>query len=100
CPTLSCVVTAVIGALFVTLTPSRSFVGLYVFITLISTVASLVFYACGAAAALKLSVARITKSLLVVGLLNAIWTFYGAGLEATAWALSLLAAGLPVLLIS
>ena len=53
-PTVSLIVTSVISALFVSFNASRSFVGLYVFITLISTVASLVFYACGAVAALKL----------------------------------------------
>jgi len=99
-PTASLIVTCIISALFVSFNASRSFVGLYVFITLISTVASLVFYACGAVAALKLRLGGITQIVIVVGLLYAIWTFYGAGLEATAWALSLLAAGLPVLLIS
>ena len=99
-PTVSLIVTSVISALFVSFNASRSFVGLYVFITLISTVASLVFYACGAVAALKLKLGGITQLLIVVGLLYAIWTFYGAGLEATAWAFALLAVGVPVLLIS
>ena len=99
-PTVSLIVTCIISALFVSFNASRSFVGLYVFITLISTVASLVFYAFGALAALKLRLGGITQILVVVGLLYAIWTFYGAGLEATAWALSLLAIGLPVLVIS
>lgn len=99
-PTVSLVVTCIISALFVSFNASRSFVGLYVFITLISTVASLVFYACGAAAALKLKLNPISQVLIVIGLLYAMWTFYGAGLEATAWALTLLAAGLPVLVIS
>jgi basic amino acid/polyamine antiporter, APA family len=99
-PTVSLIVTCVIAALFVSFNASRTFVGLYVFITLISTVASLVFYASGAVAALKLKLNPITHLLVAAGLLYAIWTFYGAGLEATAWALALLAAGLPVLLIS
>ena len=37
---------------------------------------------------------------IVIGLLYAIWTFFGAGLEATTWAFALLAVGLPVRLIS
>ena len=99
-PTVSLIVTSVISALFVSFNASRSFVGLYVFITLISTVASLVFYAAGAVAALKLKLNPLTQLLVAIGLIYAIWTFYGAGLEATAWALTLLAAGLPVRLIS
>jgi len=99
-PTASLIVTCVVSALFVSFNASRSFVGLYVFITLISTVASLVFYASGAVAALKLKLNPVSQLLIVIGLLYAIWTFYGAGLEATAWAFALLAAGLPVLLIS
>jgi APA family basic amino acid/polyamine antiporter len=99
-PTVSLIVTGVIAALFVSFNSSRSFVGLYVFITLISTVASLVLYAGGSVAALKLKLGGVTQLLIAVGLLYAIWTFYGAGLEACVWALALLAAGLPVRLIS
>src|SRR5260221_803332 len=99
-PTVSLIVTCVISAMFVSFNSSKSFVGLYVFIILISTVASLVFYASGAVAALKLKLSPVTQLLVATGLIYAIWTFYGAGLEATAWALTLLAAGLPVRLIS
>ena len=99
-PSVALVVTCVISALFVSFNASRSFVGLYVFITLISTVASLAFYGCGAIAALKLDLGAVTKVIVAIGVIYAIWTFYGAGLEATAWALALLAAGIPVLLIS
>jgi APA family basic amino acid/polyamine antiporter len=99
-PTVSLIVTCVVAALFVSFNASRTFVGLYVFITLISTDASLVFYASGAVAALKLKLKPIAQLLVAVGLLYALWTFYGAGLEATAWALALFALGVPVRLIS
>lgn len=99
-PTVSLIVTGSVAALFVGFNSSRSFVGLYVFITLISTVASLILYGSGAVAALKLKLGGVTQLLIALGLLYAIWTFYGAGLEACVWALALLAAGLPVRLIS
>ena len=35
----------------------------------------------------------------VVGTIYALWTLYGAGLEATAWGLVLLATGIPVYLV-
>ena len=59
------------------------------FITLISTVASLVLYGAGAIAALKLKLNSITHGLIVVGVIYALWTFYGAGLEACLWSLAL-----------
>jgi APA family basic amino acid/polyamine antiporter len=99
-PVISLLVTGFIAALFVGFNSSRTFVGLYVFITLISTVASLTLYGCGALAALKLKLGGVTQLLISVGLLYAIWTFYGAGLEASLWAFALLAAGVPVRLIS
>jgi basic amino acid/polyamine antiporter, APA family len=99
-PVVSLIATGAIAAMFVGFNSSRSFVGLYVFITLISTVASLTLYGCGALAALKLKLGGVTQLLIAVGLIYAIWTFYGAGLEASAWAFALLAAGVPVRLIS
>jgi basic amino acid/polyamine antiporter, APA family len=99
-PVVSLIATGAIAAMFVGFNSSRSFVGLYVFITLISTVASLTLYGCGALAALKLKLGGVTQLLIAVGLVYAIWTFYGAGLEASAWAFALLAAGVPVRLIS
>jgi basic amino acid/polyamine antiporter, APA family len=99
-PTTALIVTSVISALFVGFNASKSFVGLYVFIILISTVASLVFYASGAVAALKLKRGSMSQLLIVIGLIYAVWTFYGAGFDATAWALALLVAGWPVRFIS
>jgi APA family basic amino acid/polyamine antiporter len=99
-PTASLIVTGIIAALFVAFNASRTFVGLYVFITLISTVASLVLYGAGAIAALKLKLNSITHGLIVVGVIYALWTFYGAGLEACLWSLALLVAGWPIRWIS
>ena len=99
-PVAALIVTGLLAMLFVAFNASRSFVGLYVFITLISTVASLVLYAGAAAAALKITLGPLTRLLVSAGFIYAIWTFYGAGLEACLWGLALLAAGWPVRLIS
>ena len=99
-PVAALIVTGLLAMLFVAFNASRSFVGLYVFITLISTVASLVLYAGAAAAALKITLGPLTRLLVSAGFVYAIWTFYGAGLEACLWGLALLAAGWPVRLIS
>ena len=99
-PVSSLIVTGVIAALFVSFNASRTFVGLYVFITLISTVASLVLYGAGAIAALKLKLSPVIHWLVIAGVIYALWTFYGAGLEACLWGLALLVAGWPIRLIS
>ena len=99
-PVAALIVTGLLAMLFVAMNASRSFVGLYVFITLISTVASLVLYAGAAAAALRITLGPLTRLLVVAGFIYAIWTFYGAGLEACLWGLALLAAGWPVRMLS
>ena len=79
---------------------SKNFVALYVFITLVSTVAALVLYAVCAAAALKLRVTGKWSVIAVIALLYSIAMFVGAGLEATLWGFGLALAGLPVRAIS
>jgi APA family basic amino acid/polyamine antiporter len=99
-PVTALIVTGVISGLFVSFNASRTFVGLYVFITLISTVASLVLYSAGAVAALKLRLGGVAQLLVALGLIYAIWTFFGAGVEACIWGLALLVIGWPVRSIS
>jgi basic amino acid/polyamine antiporter, APA family len=91
---------ATIAAVLVIASTSDSFVSVYVFIALISTVASLVLYAVCAAAALKLKVTRGLLLVTVLALIYALAMFVGAGLEATLWGLALALAGLPVRLLS
>jgi APA family basic amino acid/polyamine antiporter len=88
------------AALLVLASSSRDFVGVYVFITLVSTVAALVLYIVCAAAALKLRVLGRWTILGVIGVLYSIAMFIGAGLEPTLWGLALAVAGLPVRAIS
>jgi APA family basic amino acid/polyamine antiporter len=90
-----------VAALLVLASSSKNFVALYVFITLVSTVAALVLYAVCAAAALKLHVLKSSMVLIgIAALIYAIAMFAGAGLEATLWGLGLAIAGLPIRAIS
>ena len=91
---------AAIAALLVLASSSKNFVALYVFITLVSTVAALVLYAVCAAAAIKLRVTGRAPIIAVIAVLYSLAMFVGAGWEATLWGLGLAFAGLPVRAIS
>ena len=75
---------------------SDSFVSVYIFITLVSTVAALVLYVVCAAAALKLRVGGKWVPIIVVGLVYGVAMFAGAGLKPTLSGFGLAAAGLPI----
>lgn len=85
---------------------SRGLSGLFQFMVLVTTSATIIFYLAGAAAALKLArQGRIAWSagvgaIALVGLAYALWALYGAGIEASAWSLVMTLIGLPVYLIS
>lgn len=91
--------TAIAGVLVVA-SSARGFLALYVFITLVSTVASLVLYLVCAAAALKLRLLHRWAVLGIIGIAYSIAMFVGAGLEATLWGFGLALAGLPIRAIS
>ena len=99
-PIGSLLIGTAIAGLLVVASSARGFVALYVFITLVSTVASLVLYLVCAAAALKLRLLHRWAILGIIGILYAIAMFVGAGLEATLWGLGLALAGLPIRAIS
>jgi APA family basic amino acid/polyamine antiporter len=99
-PAGSLLVAASIAALLVLASSSKSFVPLYIFMTLVSAVSALVLYAICAAAALKM---RVSGAMIVVAVLALVYSlamFVGAGLEPTLWGLALAAAGLPIRFIS
>lgn len=99
-PSGAVLICAGIAALLVLASSSKNFVALYVFITLVSTVAALVLYAVCAAAAIKLRVTGRAPIIAIIAVLYSLAMFVGAGLEATLWGLGLALAGLPVRLIS
>ncbi|MBB4632774.1 amino acid permease [Sphingosinicella soli] len=99
----------VIGGILITLLVlsnyTRTMSGLFTFMALLSTSATLVLYfACAAAAVRLMLQKRLTTTpmlavLTPLGLIYAVWTFQGAGAEANGWAFVLLVAGLPVYLL-
>ena len=99
-PVGALLIAAALSALLVLASSSKDFVGVYVFITLVSTVAALVLYIVCAGAALKLGVMGKWAIIAVIGVLYSIAMFVGAGFEATLWGFGLAIAGLPVLAIS
>jgi APA family basic amino acid/polyamine antiporter len=83
---------------------SRGMAGLFEFMILLATAATLVLYLLAALSVLVLRRRGALGGTLVVatasgGTLFALWTFYGAGLEATGWGLALLLSGVPVYLL-
>ena len=95
-PGVSIMVSSTITAVLVWSKSGLSLGGLFAFMTLLSTVSTLVLYAACAIAALKQSITRLAKGVAALGLLFALWTFYGAGLEACLWGAALLIAGIPI----
>lgn len=76
---------------------------LFAFMALLATVATLVLYLFAAMSALRLMADRKLHrggllAVTIAGTLYALWTFYGAGAEATMWGMALLATGIPVYL--
>ncbi len=101
-PIRALVLSSLLTSLLIFANSSRTLGGLFTFMALLSTAAALVLYFTVAAAALELQRRNLVETragfLAVAGLASvyALWTFHGAGLEATGWALVLIAAGLPV----
>ena len=89
-----------LGSLLVLASSSRNFVSVYVLVTLVSTLLSLVLYAVCAVAALKLKVAGRATILVGLGVLYSLAMFVGAGSEAAAWSIGLALAAFPVRFIS
>lgn len=83
---------------------TRGLTELFGFMALLATVATLVLYLVAAVSALRLTTrgelpSGLVTAVAALGLIYALWTMYGAGLEATGWGAVLLATGIPVYLI-
>jgi APA family basic amino acid/polyamine antiporter len=100
------IVSSGLTSLLILANTSRTMAGLFVFMALISTVAILILYLVVALSALELQRRNLveTRPALILaalfGTVYSAWTFYGAGFEATAWSLVLIAMGIPVYLIT
>ncbi|WP_051504403.1 APC family permease [Sphingomonas jaspsi] len=89
---------AAIASLLVLASASESFVPIYVFISLLSAVSSLILYLACAGAALKLRSGALIVALLAFA--YSIAMFVGAGMEATLWGIALALVAIPIRWIS
>ena len=90
-----------LSALLVAANYTKGLTELFGFMALLATVATLVLYLFAAISALRLMMTGQLKLgimliVTLVGLVYAVWTFYGAGTEATLWGLLLLMTAIPV----
>lgn len=92
-PRRALIASSIIATVCVLLNSSRSMQGLYEFVLLLSTSAALWLYLACALAAWRMNVVRLFA---LVGAAYALWTLWGAGIEASAWSLALMAAGVPL----
>lgn len=95
---------AVAATLLIGMNYTSSMTKIFELLTLISVTATLVLYtACAAAALYLLARRRLEGTTLAVcaavGLAFSIWTYWGAGLEATLWGAALIVSGLPIWLL-
>jgi APA family basic amino acid/polyamine antiporter len=92
-PVRGLVVGSVIASLFALMNASRTMQGLFEFLLLLSTSASLWLYLACAFAAVRLKVA---VPWAIIGAGYALWTLWGAGVAVSGLSLVLMAAGLPL----
>ncbi len=92
-PRRALLVSAVIASLFLVMNGTRTMQGLFEFLLLLSTSAALWLYLACALAAWRL---RVARPFAAIGALYAVWTLWGAGVEASGWSFALMAVGLPL----
>ncbi|MBO9498032.1 MAG: amino acid permease [Novosphingobium sp.] len=93
-PVRALLVSAMIATVFVVMNGARSMQGLFEYMLLLSTSASLWVYLACSLAAFKLKLAR---PLAVLGALYSLWTLWGAGVEVSGLSFLLMASGIPML---
>jgi len=91
-PRRALVVSAIVASIFVLINGTRTMQGLFEFLLLLSTSAALWLYLACALAAFRLNIAR---PFAVIGAAYALWTLWGAGVEASALSFVLMFVGLP-----
>ena len=100
-PVRALVLGSVLSAVLVAANFTKGLTELFAFMALLATVATLVLYLFAAVSALwLLARGKIQRGVLLVvapvGVVYAVWTFFGAGTEATLWGLLLLMTAIPV----
>ena len=95
-PIVGQVIAAALAIILVMSNISRGTAGLFTFIILLTTSATLWLYLAGAVAALKQRPGRGAAFVIAVGIAFTFFAFYGVGWEGNAWGLVLLAIGLAI----
>ena len=95
-PVVAQCVSAALGILLVLLNSNRSTGDLFAFMILLTTSAILFVYLAGTAAAWRYCASPATRVILCLATLFIAFAFWGAGFEADAWCLALLAVGVVV----
>jgi APA family basic amino acid/polyamine antiporter len=103
-PVRAQVLAAIVATVLIGMNYSRSMTGIFALLTLISVMSTLVLYTGSTAGALVMLARRKLQGTVLgicaaVGLVFSLWTYWGAGLEATLWGAALLASGIPVWLL-
>ena len=94
-PMRALLLSGAIATFFLVFTASRSMQGIYEFLLLLSTSSTLWLYLLCALAAVRM---KVVRGPALVGAAYALWTLWGAGLEATGWSIVLAVAGMPLYL--
>lgn len=92
-PRRALLVSSVIATACLLFNASRDMQGIYEFVLLLSTSAALWLYLAYALAAWKM---KVVRGFALIGAVYALWTLWGAGIEASGWSLVLMAAGAPL----
>jgi basic amino acid/polyamine antiporter, APA family len=92
-PVRSQVFSSAVASLLIWSNYNGSMAEAFTFVLLLSTISSLVLYGAAALAACKL---RLAIPVALVGIAFTLFLFWGSGLKATLWGISLIALGLPV----
>ena len=95
-PIISQLFASALTIALVLLNSSRTTAGIFTFVVLLATSATLVLYAVGACAALKKRNSPFQTVIVLAGIGFALFAFYGAGMEANGWVLVLLLGGLAI----
>lgn len=95
-PLISLLLAASLTVLLVLSNTSRSTAQLFIFVSLLTTTATLVVYLIGGIAAWRRGPSTGAAVVIGASLLFSLFAFYGAGLEANLWGVGLLIAGLAI----
>lgn len=95
-PVISQLAASAIAVALVLANTSRETAGLFTFVILLATSATLWLYLAGALAALKKRRGGLATAAIIVGILFTGFAFYGIGWEANLWGLALMAGGLLI----